>query len=134
AAVLRAWAADVLDVDPDARFVVIGRTCDIGDDAYNTVLGGRRAAQGRALLTDPALGPDAVDSSLVYSRGENEPASAAVGTMPSDPTVLPDMDDPTLVARSLDERTRIELRIKVDHADRLAEWGESRSIPEREEA
>ena len=134
AAVLRQWAAQVVAVDAAAQFVVIGRTCDIGDDAYNSGLGGRRAAQGRALLTDPSLGAGALDASVVYSRGENEATGDAVGTMPDDPTILDELADPELRARSLDERTRQEIRIKVDHAARLSEWGDDRAIPEREEA
>ncbi|MEM7226945.1 MAG: hypothetical protein AAF495_28505 [Pseudomonadota bacterium] len=132
--VLRAWAAEVLAVDSTAQFVVIGRTCDIGDDSYNTGLGGTRAAQGRLLLTDPLLGEGAIDPAIVYSRGENQSPSQANGTLPDDPTVLPHLSDPDLAERSLAQRTASEIRIKQDYAEFIAGWGQARSIPEREEA
>ncbi len=133
ASVLRAWANVVLAADPDAEFVVIGRTCDIGDSGYNTGLGGRRAEQGAGLLTDVAFGDDPlnppVPTSKVFSRGENQPPIA----LPGDPTILDEVADPELRARSLGERTRQEIRIEQDYPERSA-WGESRSQPERQEA
>ena len=97
AVVLRDWAAQVVAVDAAARFVVIGRTCDIGDDAYNTGLGGRRAAGGpRAPSPIRASGQARSSTSVVHSRGENQASGDAVGTMPDDPTILDELAAPEL--------------------------------------
>lgn len=69
AAALRQWVAGLPE---ETRFLVIGRTCDIGGRAYNEALGKRRAQQAARLLTDAALGPGSVDTARVWWRGEDE--------------------------------------------------------------
>ncbi len=69
---LRAWAGAL---PAGTRFLVIGRTCDIGSRAHNTRLGRDRAHQTARLLLDPALGAGAIAADRLRWRGEDEPTT-----------------------------------------------------------
>lgn len=135
AAELRSWAHSVLAVDSAASFVVVGRTCDIGDDSsvagsYNGQLATNRAERAEELLTSAEFGEDRIAASAVVAFGETSPPSSG---LPADPTPYATATDPDLEARSLSGRTREVFRI-VDHYPDRSAWGEDRDRDERIEA
>lgn len=77
------------------KFVVIGRCCDLGTDAYNADLAVRRAAIGKSLLLGLPLQNGMITDDLIYARGEQTPGSVhdAFLTQPADYTDPADEQD-----------------------------------------
>lgn len=93
-AFLAAWTQSL---PAGTKFVVIGRCCDLGTDAYNLDLGVRRADIGRSLLLGLPLQTGLISEDLIYTRGEQAPGSVHDGflTQPSDYTTPADEQDLT---------------------------------------
>ena len=91
----------------------------------------RKAAR---FLTDPTLGAGALDTSVVYSRGENQASGDAVGTMPDDPTILDELAAPELRggAASTSAPGRRSASRSTDAAAPERAGETTRAIPERE--
>ncbi|MDL2228129.1 OmpA family protein [Bacteroidales bacterium OttesenSCG-928-K03] len=62
---------EVLNKYPEIRLVVLGNTCDLGNDPYNYKLGQRRADVAKKYLTDHGINPDRLET-VTQSRFEPE--------------------------------------------------------------
>ena len=102
---VRAWA----QFFPGAKFVVIGRSCDISSDAFNAGLATDRASSVAAWLP----------SGSTLSRGEQTAPSAAM-------SAAQDAVGPALTAAA----KAANRLIKLEHPDRQA-WGDVASYPDR---
>ncbi|MCB9529772.1 MAG: hypothetical protein H6701_15515 [Myxococcales bacterium] len=105
-AALSAWVASL---PAEARYVVVGRCCDLGTPSRNKGLAQERAARGKALLEAAGVGAD-----RITAFGEQGPA-------------------PTGLDSSLTARVNTGWAFKAWYPNAAQIWGQNQEQPERKE-
>jgi peptidoglycan-associated lipoprotein len=67
----------IFNENPAMRIVIVGNTDERATDAYNLLLGGRRADAAKAYLVNKGIDPIRIE---IASRGESQPIAAGTST------------------------------------------------------
>lgn len=124
---LQQW---VQSLPAGARFIVVGRCCDLGTEARNRQLANDRAEQGKTLLVAAGVLPDAI-------RVQGEQGQTTAANEPGYKTAL-SFTTPAFSATDdaqMGAFVNEGWRIKSDYADSERNaWGTTQNLPQREEA